>query len=305
MQVRTKGAATIDDSLTLLLKPSRDRCIRHLDEPVLADYASATAMASTQKHTRKRDFTWDIVKSADSFVILASILAAFAFAALVILTTTQQHAGSPVESTFAIQVLLEAFFSLVVASFLFAVLAGEKTAVMRYRPFALGYAASWTLALSTVQLCASAVWLLRDYGVAEGVLQTGRFIVYGAIGITSLSVIGVAVAPIFQHSATVTRRVVLQWLVPSALPAAGVLVGWSAHSRNWIVVSPTLGSWLAAASVAAVLLMAAVTGVLESVHEDDVAPLYSNVTGYLLMLLSIVLLAALYTAYVASLPGLG
>ncbi len=262
-------------------------------------------MAATSRRESQPDFTWDIVKSADSFVILASILAAFAFAALVILTTSQQHTGSQLEKTFAIQVLLEAFFSLVVASFLFAVLAGREGAVMLYRPFAEGYAASWTLSLSTVQLCASAVWLLRDYGVDEGVLQTGRFIVYGAVAITSLSVIGVAVAPMFQHSVRVTRRLVLQWLVPSALPAAGVLVGWSSHSRNWIVLSPTLGSWLAAASVAAVLLMAAVTGVLESLHENQVGRLYTNVTGYGLMLLSMVLLAALYTVYIASLPGLG
>src|SRR5260370_41674472 len=103
---------------------------------------------ATRDKGHRFDFQWDIVKSADSFVILASILAAFAFAALVILTTSQQHAGAALERTFAIQVLLESFFSLVVASLLFAVLFGSGSAALPYRPFSEGYASALPLVLS-------------------------------------------------------------------------------------------------------------------------------------------------------------
>lgn len=260
---------------------------------------------ATRDKGRPSDFRWDIVKAAGSFVILASILAAFAFAALVILTTSPQHSGSALERTFAIQVLLEAFFTLVVASFLFAVLSGSESAPMRYRPFAEGYAASWTLGLSTVQLCASAVWLLRDYGVAVGVLQTGRYIVYGAVLMTSLSVIGVAVAPLFQHADRVDGSLIARWLAPGALPLIAVLFGWLAHGEHWIVLSSTLGSWLAVATVVAVLLMALATFILECLTEEDVSPLYQSTRGYALLTASVLLLAALYAAYVAALPGLG
>ncbi len=277
-----------------------------LEENDSPGYLNGIGMATaTGDKGHRFDFQWDIVKSADSFVILASILAAFAFAALVILTTSQQHAGSALERTFAIQVLLESFFSLVVASFLFAVLSGSGSAAMHYLPFAEGYAASWTLGLSTVQLCASAVWLLQDYGVDAAVLQTGRYIVYGAVVITSLSVMGVAVAPLFQHSERVDRTLVARWLAPGALPLLGVLVGWLSHGQHWIVLSSTLGSWLAGTAVAAVLLMALVTGILECLHEDDVSPLYQNAKGYGLMSASALLLAALYAGYIATLPGLG
>jgi hypothetical protein len=141
---------------------------------------------------------WNFTKSAELLGSLSSILAAFAFGALVIMLATPPKDGT-VDVAPAEQLMIGSFFSLIVASFLFAVQSGSGNAVRRYRPFVEGFCSCWILAVSTVELCACTAWLLSVYRVPASVLPIGNGIVLGAIGITSLSLTGVAMAPVPTH----------------------------------------------------------------------------------------------------------
>lgn len=244
---------------------------------------------------------WDITRSADKLGSLAGILAAFAFGGLIIMLATPPRSTDPTTmaaETSAVHLLLGSFFSLIVAAFLFGVLSGYGASIRQCRPFVEGLLASWIMALSTVELCLCTVWLLKAYGVAQDTFVTGRGIAYGAIFITSLSLTGVAVAPLFQRGDHSTR-LVLTWVLISLLPWLSIPIGTSVltHFTDISV------QWTVAASVAATVAMAIVFGFVDSQPEKVIAGLYGAKHAYLSLLPLIIVLAALYSLYIALLPS--
>jgi hypothetical protein len=239
---------------------------------------------------------WDITKSADKLGSLAGILAAFAFGALVIMVTAPPKTQN-VATASALHLMLGSFFSLIVASFLFSVLAGYGSAVQKYRPFVEGLLASWILALSTVELCLCTVWLLKSYNVQPDALTTGRAIVYGAIVISSLSLTGVAVAPLFQRSGS-SRRLMATWIVISLLPVLAIPIGWWVLPQNQSAsVQLTVG-----ASVSSTVVMALAFALVDTRTDGEVKRWYGSKYGYLPLLPPVILLGGLYSLYVRLLP---
>ncbi len=244
------------------------------------------------------DFGWNITKSAEQLASLSAILAAFAFGALVIMLTTPPKPSNDAAVATSLELMVGSFFSLIVASFLFGVLTGSGGAYRRYKPFLEGLCASWILSLSTVELCACTAWLLSAYRVPIGVLPIGNGIVLGAVGITSLSLTGVAIAPLFQRP-----------------HGRGLTIGWLSISVVPIILSIPVGIWSPAwpqlasipvtveASVALTLVMALTYGIVDCLTEARIGALYKSKFGFFLFLPFIVALGGLYASYIHLLPA--
>lgn len=127
---------------------------------------------------------WNISQSAGYYSQFAGVLAGFVFVAITLLLTPAnleifKDPSRKQARTITLQSLFVSFFSLLISSFLFAVIAGEQTTI---RAFALGGIASSLFVLSVLQVMLSINWLFKGYGVDRSILTLGWWL-YQAVTI--------------------------------------------------------------------------------------------------------------------------
>lgn len=241
------------------------------------------------------EFGWSIVASAGSLSAVAGVLAGFVFAAIVAMLTTPPRRAdlTPAPPTSALSVLFGAFFSLVVAAVLFAVLAGSGANIQQYRPWVEGYCLIWILCLGVVQLAAGIRWLLSDYGVDAEMRVIGRALIVAAIAISAIAVAGVLTQPAYVHHSQHVVRDGLLWLGNAAIIVASIFVR---RKRVTDLADVTL------VAIVAVVLMAVAYGVTSSLMDAWVKTAYHTPLGLAAAAVSAVVLSFLFGGYLKGSP---
>lgn len=174
-------------------------------------------------------FDWDVVGSAIPFATLAAILAGFVIISIVAMLTFKPDAGDTKFRYLPLIPFLGAFFTLVVAAFLFSVLAGDgATGGNRLLPLAEGYFLSFVFGSGVVQTCVGIAWLLDVYRTSFGhapVKLTARWIVHMTVGLVGVSTAGVLVQPLFVLYSDQGNEGMFAWALMAALPILAIPIG--------------------------------------------------------------------------------
>jgi hypothetical protein len=160
-------------------------------------------------------------------------MAALMFAAMVLLLTPElklvEPRGDDIKSDGIPKVneplvyMLGSFFSLVVASFLFAVTAGDSDRA-NDRQFVEAGVASMALSIGVAQMAGSLAWLLERRNQRGAATVLAGALVHATVGIAAVLFAGVWVAPLFERSESQGVGY-LAWFVLAALVSASVPIG--------------------------------------------------------------------------------
>ena len=149
---------------------------------------------------------WSLIASSQAFSVFSGVLAAFMFAAIVLLLTREldKYEKGKFKSTIApdiappIAFMFGALFSLVTAAFLFAAMAGYSNA-SDLGQFLEGIMPSLALSLGVVQMAVGLAWLFEARGLGGTPHELARYVVGGTIVLAAFFLTGVAVSPWFQR----------------------------------------------------------------------------------------------------------
>lgn len=249
---------------------------------------------------QKIPFDWDIVVSATPLATLAAILAGFVIVSIVAILTFAPDSGVEGQRYAPLIPFLGAFFTLVLATFLFSVLAGSgASGGARLLPLTEGYFISLVFGCGVVQTCVGIEWLMEDYKVAAGVKpvrQTARWIVHLGVLLAAVATAGVLVQPLFILSADQGLKGSVAWILMAGLPVLAIPLGTLFRETK----DPDR---LKDATFEAVLLALGATigyGVTSTFTEQVIRSSYGPF--FFGMVFAQLLLCALITAYEAALP---
>ncbi len=148
---------------------------------------------------------WSLITSSQAFSVFSGVLAAFMFAAIVLLLTRElvEYSGGRFKSAIApdiappIAFMFGALFSLVIAAFLFAAMTGysDQSGVAQ---FFEGIMPSLVLSLGVVQMAVGLAWLFDARRLGGTPAELARYIVGGTIVVVAMFLTGVVVSPWFQ-----------------------------------------------------------------------------------------------------------
>lgn len=257
---------------------------------------------------------WDIVLSSGIFSTLSAVLAGFVFIAIIgILTIPPEGEGKgkprPPEPLIP---LLQSFVSLVLASFLWAVLAGSGTGQSQVPPLIEGFCISWIFALGVVQTSVGIVWVLKMYMPDEvprpvvgtltpsDVVGAGRWVVHIAIGLAAVSTAGVLTQSLYELAPSRGIYDAAAWFL-IATPMVVVPIAWGLHwGQGSRVNQEALLRRLIIPTVISVVLITIVYQVITAVTPDFRSGEFR--WYFFALLLAEFVLGALFTAYESSLP---
>jgi heme/copper-type cytochrome/quinol oxidase subunit 4 len=241
------------------------------------------------------------------------------FAAIVLLLTRELHRDPhgriepAIETQLIAQpvaLMLGALFSLVVAAFLYAAMAGEGDKA-KAGQFVEGIMPCLALSLGVVQMAVALVWLLHIRQLSGPPLELAGYVVDAAIAIVAVFLPGVFLSPIFQHlvqprppvdAGTVWLVMVVALLL--AIPI-GRLVGQLARPTlddTDTIVQPDVLRVLNVVSVSTVVLAAVLWNVLSSTSQTDLDSLYRTPTGIVAAAAVLYLLIGILAALEAATP---
>jgi hypothetical protein len=177
-------------------------------------------------------FGWDIVVAATPFATLAAILAGFVIVAIVAMITFPPNIKDADlrEKQYAPLIpFLGAFFTLILAAFLFSVLAGNgSSGGNRLLPLAEGYFLSWIFGCGVVQTCVGLALLMGDYQVTfavGAVRRTAEAIVHLGVVLAAVATAGVLVQPLFVLYPDRGVEGSIAWVFMAALPILAIPLG--------------------------------------------------------------------------------
>jgi hypothetical protein len=254
-------------------------------------------LAGVQVNPPRTSFSWDFIVSAPAFSTLAAVLAGFVIIAIVAILTFPPAGSIPKHVPLA--PLLTAFLSLVVASFLFAVMAGFSTAGTSLASHAEGFCLSWILALGVVQTCVGITWLLMSYDMPREVLRPALWIVDCTVGVAAAATSGVLVLPLYELYGNEVIRNGIAWVVIFGVLLLSIPIGHRWRSMGQL----PLIQWLTLPALIAVLAVAAAFGALTALGGSAVRDVYAWAFGSLVV--AEVALGALFAAYEAGVPIVG
>jgi hypothetical protein len=189
---------------------------------------------------------FDPVASAGSYSSLAVVLAGVLFTGVVLLITLRPTAVAGNHRRTALEVMVPTFFTLLVTSFLFGVVAGEQ--VCR-RADVEASSAGALLAISGVATFQAISWLLHSYeadNVRLSWIVTGTRFAVAAIGIAQLAVTSGDVRGQYRSSAD--GRIQFAVFIISAV------IVFSTAFMAWFRRASLVRAWLAAPTLLVVLL---------------------------------------------------
>lgn len=248
----------------------------------------------------KDTFNWDVVLSATPFSTLAAILAGFVIIAIVAMLTFPPNAGEEKKQYAPLIPLLAAFFTLVLAAFLFSVLSGAgTTGGNRLLPLTEGYFLSWIFGCGVVQTCVGITWLMQDYKTSSGaepVRETARWIVHLGVGLAAVATSGILVQPLFVLYANQESVGTIAWIGMGLLPILAVPIAGPIR-RYW---SPDHLKMTTAVAIVLTLIATVGYGAASAFTEQQVRGIYGPVFDFMVVMQ--VVLCGIFTAYEASLP---
>ncbi len=258
--------------------------------------------------------TWSLNTSAVAFSAFSGVLAAFMFAAVVLLLNRElrrQDSSGRFQSSIGDEVkhpiafMFGAFFSLVVAAFLFAVMTGNSRLSpdpkVPAREFFEGTMPCLALSLGVVQMAVALTWLLEARGVSGTPLHLARRIVDLTIVITALFLTGVLISPWFQQPvspwiASITPlNAALVWLGLTFVLGLSIPLG--RLSRGWIrghLTGDEVDRYVNLGLIFVAAVAAAVSALLSAA--PDISWIYGSPWGNLLVLASTVLICIAFSA---------
>jgi hypothetical protein len=247
-------------------------------------------------------FVWDIVAAATPLSTLAAILAGFVLIAIVAILTFPPRGTIPPNDP--LHPLLTAFLTLIVASFLFGVLAGDDSGGgTQLAPLVQGYAISWIFAFGVLQTAIGIAWLLSDYDVTPNVVIAARRVARVTMGILAASLAGVLAQPLFVLEPGHAPRNLVIWGAITLMSLTALPVGYSLY---WVGGDPLddhslwLLKRLTLVALGFVCLATVCFGVLSTIDEPNVRSsfhlIFSGLAGGQL------LFAGLIVVYEMSLP---
>lgn len=245
---------------------------------------------------------WNVVSASGPYSSLAGTLAALVFAGMIfLLSKPAGRDGVREPASHLFYGLLVAFASLVISSYLFAVLTGQDPGA---QAFLLGIGASSALVLSVLQLLLVLIWCFEEYDVGQPL--SGAYALFAGVlvitGVALLTSVGDYLwARDGQDWKYAHPELVL--LGGSLLVGFPLLVGFVGRwmSRR---VHPTSNMVLEykvaiALSGGVVIVIAAVFGVLADLQPADLARFYPYWVNYVVL----AVIGACETLYVLSMPA--
>lgn len=240
-------------------------------------------------------FRWDFIVSATPLSTFAAILAGFVIVAVATILSFPKEGSIPAH--IPLQPLLTAFLTLVVAAFLFAVLAGSPPGGGdRLLPLAQGYAISWVLVFGILQTAVGIAWLMKHFVVDESALRAARWVVHVSILVLAVAIAGAITQPLYVLYPGRSNQDGAAWAILGAVPLIAIPVGiWFNTDR-----SHELLAQLTRPAMGLVVAGFICSGVLLGMTEEDAR------NGYKLLFSSMVaaqaVLAGVFIMYEASLP---
>lgn len=263
----------------------------------------------------KAELGWSLISSALALSGFSAVLAAFMFAGMVLLLTRElrQYSGGRLQSAIDPQIgrpiafMFAAFFSLVMAAFLFAAMTGEEADKANPKQFIEGALPSLALTLGVVQMAVGLAWLLTVRDLLGIPADLARLVVHATIVLAGVLLTGVVVSPLLQRLVdpgfavdTWVSWLVLMGLIVAAIPV-GVLSRRPVGRLLWqdqIVRLVNVGS--IGTSVVAALCWTVLTGV----SRCAVLPLYDSIGGNLIVLAFFGVVMLMLAALEVATPGL-
>jgi len=262
---------------------------------------------------------WNLIDSSSSFSTFSAVLAAFMFAAIVLLLTRELHRDlrgriEPAIETHLIAqpiaLMLGALFSLVVAAFLFAAMAGDG-GKLEAAQFVEGTMPCLALSLGVVQMAVALAWLLHIRGLYGPPLELAGYVVDAAIAIVAVFLPGVFLSAIFQHliHPVPPADAGSIWLVMVAGLLLAIVVGrvagrWARpklDGKNQ-VHQPGVLRLLNVISVATVVVATVLWNILSSTPKTDLDSIYTTPVGIVVTVVVLLLLIAIFAAFEAVTP---
>src|SRR5579864_8868500 len=213
----------------------------------------------------KITFNWDIVQSATPFATLAAILAMLTF---------PPNAGDKGKRYAPLVPFLAAFFTLILAAFLFSVLAGlGSSGGNRLLPLAEGYFLSWIFGCGVVQTCVGMAFLMEDYQTTvdvKPVRRTARWIVHLGVVLAAVATSGVLVQPLFVLYPDQGVEGTVAWILMGILPMLAIPIG-AAFRRSRIIDNLRDTTYVA---IAMVLIVTFLYGIASAMTEQEIRASY-------------------------------
>src|SRR5712664_3048108 len=149
----------------------------------------------------KAELGWSLISSALALSGFSAVLAAFMFAALVLLLTRElrEYSRGKLQSAIDPQIgrpiafMFAAFFSLVMAAFLFAAMTGEEADKANPKQFIEGALPSLVLTLGVVQMAVGLAWLLTVRDLLGVPMDLARLFVHATVILAGIFLTGVVV----------------------------------------------------------------------------------------------------------------
>ncbi len=208
--------------------------------------------------------------------------------------------GRPIAFMFA------AFFSLVMAAFLFAAMTGEEADKANPKQFIQGALPALVLTLGVVQTAVGLSWLLKVRDLLGVPTDLARLVVHASVILTGLFLTGVVVSLLLQSLVDpgFALSPLIAWLILMGVIVAAIPVGILCRRplgrylwQDQVVRIVNVGSL--AVSVAAAVGWSA----LSSVSRCVVLPLYDSSSGNLILLASFVVVMVMLAALEVATPG--
>jgi hypothetical protein len=240
-------------------------------------------------------FRWDFIISATPLSTFAAILAGFVIVAVATILSFPKEGSTPAH--IPLQPLLTAFLTLVVAAFLFAVLAGSPPGGGdRLLPLAQGYAISWVLVFGILQTAVGIAWLMKHFVVDQSALRAARWVVHVSILVLAVAIAGAITQPLYVLYPGSALKDGAAWAILGVVPLFAIPVGiWFNRDK-----SHELLTQLTRPAMGLVVVGFIGCGVLLGMTEDDAR------NGYKLLFSSMVaaqaVLTGVFILYEASLP---
>ena len=262
----------------------------------------------------RTELAWSLISSSPALSGFSAVLAAFTFAAMVLLLTRELQedsrgrlrAGLDPQIGRPISSMLAAFFSLIMAAFLFAAMTGEVADKANPRQFIEGALPSVVLAIGVVQMAVGVAWLLRVRDLVGVPVDLARLMVRATVVLAAFFLAGIVVSPLLQKLADPGFAVSswIAWVALMGLIVGAIPVG--AFSRGLVgryFRQDQIIRYVNVGSMAVSVLAALGWNVLTSVSRCAVFPLYGSKGGNLIIVGSFVLAAALFAALEVATPG--
>jgi hypothetical protein len=262
----------------------------------------------------KAELAWSLVSSSATLSGFSAVLAAFMFAAMILLLTRElkEYSHGKFQSAIDSQIgrpiafMFSAFFSLVMAAFLFAAITGEEADKANPRQFIEGALPSLVLALGVVQMAVGLAWLLRVRDLFGVPAQLARLVVHATVILAGFFLTGVVISPVLQRlvDPAFALSPFIVWLILMGVIVAAIPLGVLCRRplgryvrQDQVVLFVNVGS--IAMSVAAALGWTLVS----SVSRCAVLPLYNTGAGNLIVLASFGLVMLMLAALEVATPG--